>query len=178
MPNAVNRFELELTREPTRKDPHAWLKAIPKRPDDAREWRQADVILDTRTGLPAYVRLIKPAGTSEEGYRFSSLKVNSRVGKIKEFFGKDPFRVDLRGYQVDAPDAGAPVMPDLAGMYYKQAEAALARLGIPAEKIDKFRGNPAKNQADQNRIRRQKPQAGSPMNPETRIALEFWTTVK
>ena len=190
---AVNRFTLELTRRPTQQNPFAWLKATPKRPDDAKEWREAEVILDTKAGLPAYVRLLKPSGNLEEVYRFTKLKVNSRVGTIISLLGRHPFKVDLRGYQVNMGNSGpdtpaeqsivkgdpqTPVVPNLVGMSYKQAETTLSRLGIQAENIAKYKGIPARNKADEHRIRRQKPQAGSPITGQTSVALEFWTTVQ
>lgn len=188
---AVNRFTLNLIRLPSEQSPFAILKAQPKRPDDASSWQEAEVILDTRTGLPAHVRLLRPSGKQEDVYSFSSLRVNRPGGRIFEFFGRDPFRVDLRDYQVNLADRdrGAPaerpvernsstidpVVPDLVGMSHEDAEAALKRLGITRKQIRKLRGNPAGDPDDVYRVQRQRPEPGEPIDAETRVALYLWT---
>jgi TIGR03009 family protein len=188
---AVNRFSMVLQQKPTQQNPFAKIQAKPRRSEDAKAWKSAQIILDTNTGLPAHVRLVKPAGTLEEIYSFSELKVNARAGRIKEFFGSgDPFKVSLRGYQVNVGETGddAPgrqpmaadrpdrrVVPDLVGMSYKQASTTLSRLGIKAKSITSYKGKPAQDKRDENRVRRQKPLADTPITREMKVALEFWT---
>lgn len=192
--DAVARFEIEMTRRPTQKNPFAWLKAKPKRSDDQREWREADVILDTRTGLPSHVRLIKPSETLEEVYRFSKLKVNSRAGKVLGFFGRQPFKVDLHDYQVNVamPDNGQPipgagpqgaapglaVVPNVIGLSHQKAEAALNRVGIGSKNISKLRGKAARTASQVFRVQQQNPVPGTPIEPGTRVSLRFWTEVQ
>ena len=188
---AVNRFALKLTRAPTQQSPFAILKAIPKRSDDASSWKEAEVILDTRTGLPAHVRLLRPSGNLEDVYSFSKLRMNRPGGKIFEFFGRRPFKVDLRDYQVklvegrrDAPAEqrlnknGAPsepVIPNLVGLPHNDAEAELKRLGIPRGNIKKLRGDPAERSTDIYRVQQQSPPPGKLIDTTTLVSLYLWT---
>ncbi len=188
---AVNRFALKLTRRPTQQSPFAILKAIPKRSDDASSWKEAEVILDTRTGLPAHVRLLRPSGNLEDVYSFSKLRMNRPGGKIFEFFGRRPFKVDLRDYQIklvdglhDAPaeqpvakndPQAEPVIPNLVGLSHEDAEAALKRLGISRGNIKKLRGDPAERSTDVYRVQQQSPQPGKPIDTTTRVSLYLWT---
>lgn len=182
---AVNRFHLKLITPPGPKNPYATLEALPKQASDAKAWKQARVMLDTRTGLPAHVQLVMPAGTESVTYSFSELKVN-RGNAFTDILGPDPFNPRIpRGWQVkmirgedDAgggqPVAGRPVVPNLVGMPYKDAEARLKKLGLNAQQIKRFRGNVARQPADVYRVQEQLPEPGTPINGKTVVSMRLW----
>ena len=184
---AVNRFSMELQQKPTPQNPFAKIQAKPRRSEDANAWKSAQIILDTNTGLPAHVRLVKPSGTLEEIYSFSELKVNARAGRIVELFGVgDPFKVSLRGYQVKVEEQAdhdpgrqpvAAVIPNVVGLSYKEAEAKLSRVGIKQGQISRFRGKRAERKADVFHVQRQKPKAGTPVEPDLKVSLLLLTDV-
>lgn len=196
---AVDRFHLELLAAPTAKNPMAKLRAKPKRPADAQAWKVAEVFLDTRTGLPAHVRLINPAESGEEVYSFRKLKSNARVGGFLHIFTRNPFKVDLSKYQVDWKDPngespaqqqigaapqqarvarGGPVVPNLVGMSHKEAEAALNRLGVSKKNVKMRRGHVARKPQDVYRVESQSPAPGTPIKDKTRVALDLWIKAK
>jgi len=80
---AVQRYDFKLL--PNTNEQFVWLDVLPKREEDQRNWKQAQVILDRKTFLPFAVKLIDPAGTTETVYRFSELQVNQNA--IIRFFG-------------------------------------------------------------------------------------------
>ncbi len=174
---AVSRFRLTLVQRPTARNPYARLHAEPKRAHDAKAWKEAEVILDTRTGLPAHVKLLRPSGTLEEVYSFDpeKLKVNARAGGILELIGKNPFKVNLRGYQVNVNDPGKPVVPDLVGLPHTEAEARLKKLGLKKEQISKIRGDAAQRPEDVYHVQDQVPKPGTPIDGSIRVSMRLWT---
>lgn len=191
---AVRRFDLKLLKAPTRADSIATLEATPRLAKDAQAWKGAKVMLDTRTGLPLHVQLIKPSGNSTVIYSFSDLTVNSRLAPVIAIFGKTPFNPGIpKGWKVrmvageDSEPGGqrvtqsdtrprlGPVVPNLVGMSHEDAEAELIRLGVSKKNISKFRGDPAIRAVDVFKVRQQKPLPGTPIDKDTRVSLQLWT---
>ncbi len=185
---ALNRFHLKLHRSPTSTDPIALLEAAPKQRKDAESWRAAQILLDTRTGLPVHVELTKPSGNEKVVYSFSNLTVNSRIDSWWKRFGRTPFKPNIsRDWTVKTPgDDKAPagqhivgtrgqVVPNLVGLPHKTAEAQLMRLGIKPEQISKVKGNPARNEQDIYRVQQQDPRPGTPISGTKRVSLILWT---
>ena len=182
---AVRRFRLKLVQAPSAGNPYARLHAVPKQSNDAQAWKEADVILDTRTGLPAHVQLIHPSGTFKEVYSFSNLKQNDKAGGVLEFFRNSPFKVSLRGYQVNQVEDGAEgsdggqqvaarVMPNLVRLSHKQAKAKLQQLGLKKGQIRMFQGKAASAQEDVYRVQKQIPAPGTPLSASTEVSLLVW----
>ena len=116
---ALQRYDFTVLRQTD--DRNVWLKVLPRRKQDAANWREAEVILDRSTYLPFAVKLINPAGTTETVYSFRDLKINENA-VISTFFGRgNPFDIKrvLRGYkeikQAQAggaiPSGGVPMQP-------------------------------------------------------------------
>lgn len=97
---AVERYHFELLPQTDQK--LVWLKVLPKRKQDAANWREAEVILDRKLYLPFAVKLINPPGTTETVYSFKDLKPNEHA-IITIFTGgeREPFNIAkvLRGYK-------------------------------------------------------------------------------
>jgi TIGR03009 family protein len=83
---AVQRYDFTLL--PNTNEKFIWLHVLPKREQDQRNWKEAQVILDRKTFLPFAVKLVDPAGTTETVYRFSDLKVNQNAF-LWRLFGRD-----------------------------------------------------------------------------------------
>lgn len=99
---AKRRFLLSFTQTFDPKSGKAHLTAEPRLPQDAQNWKRADVILDLRTFLPDHVRLTDPTGNEVTVYSFTNMEINKvdwlRLPGIPK---KDLFTPDLRGYQVN-----------------------------------------------------------------------------
>ncbi|MBD3673326.1 MAG: hypothetical protein HUJ26_07345 [Planctomycetaceae bacterium] len=96
---AVERYDFTLL--PQTNERSVWLKVLPRRKQDAVNWKEAEVILDRKTYLPIAVKLVNPAGTTETVYSFRDLKINEHA-IISNIFGRgNPFDIKrvLRGYK-------------------------------------------------------------------------------
>ncbi len=178
---AIRRFELKLIAAPTRQNPIARIQAFPRRADDQRNWKSGTILLDTRTGLPTHVRLLHPSGNKEEVYSFHDLKVNA-ASFIPRIFGRNPFRISLRGYSVNIHDpagektaAREQTVPDLIGMFHTDAVELLQQRGLTKKQIGLHRGDPARRPEDVFRVQEQDPPAGAPLKTVDRITLRLWT---
>ncbi|MDG2388519.1 MAG: PASTA domain-containing protein [Planctomycetaceae bacterium] len=96
---AIERYHFELLPQTDQK--MVWLKVLPKRKQDAANWREAEVILDRKRYLPVAVKLINPPGTTETVYSFKDLKDNENVFVSKIFGRGNPFEISkvLNGYK-------------------------------------------------------------------------------
>lgn len=83
----------------------AKLIAIPLQGRDAQNFIRAEIQLDTSRYLPTYVALTDPAGTIVTRYIFQDVEIddNNALKAIGEFFGRNPFAPDLRGYKKVQP---------------------------------------------------------------------------
>jgi TIGR03009 family protein len=183
-----------------RGDQFAYIHAVPKLRQDQANWKSADIILDVKEFLPAHIRLVDPAGTKEDVYSFSGLKKNS----VFQLPWDNPFNPNLRGYSVKVMEPGqgdglpadnpqmqqpqipvaqgnrnpqSAVMPDLIGKSHVDASAALKAMGINAAQIKMVRGGPAPEASREFHVRNQIPKAGTPVTPNTSVALQVWESV-
>ena len=147
------RFQLRFFpgSEPTG-DVRAWLKdpaskvvleLLPRRQQDSKNWRKAQVMLSKPDFLPVAVKLFAPGGDMEIVYNFRGIKKN-RAAIFSVFLG-DPFKPDLKGYAIvrgnggpagQAPPAAAAAggkppqrVPAVTTMPYKMATAVLRERG-------------------------------------------------
>ena len=136
---AIRRYQMTLLGES--KD-EIWIRAIPRWKQDAVNYREATVILDTATYLPKHVRLTAPDNT-QTIYSFFRMQVNSKLEALTRFFGNSPFRPDLKRYRVVATQS-EPIVPSVIGLPWKKAQAVLTaagytvkfNAGVPAAKAD------------------------------------------
>jgi TIGR03009 family protein len=149
---AKRRFELKLVENSSYgKITHfVHLHVKPRWESDARNWQEAEVILDKRQQyLPFAVKLIDPGGNLETIFKFSKFKINKR----DSIFGKGPFKPLLRGYKIKVNEPEMPVqrvvqrnpnlMPRLTGLPAEAAKTLLQKLGYDKEDIEWRRGDPA-----------------------------------
>ena len=64
--------------------------AVPRQPNEAKEYQRAEILLDPGTYLPMNLRMLDPAGSKETVYSFdqTALKVNVSWGLVSPF--RDP----------------------------------------------------------------------------------------
>ena len=98
LPAEVAKQRYHITILPQTNEQFVWLKILPKRAADARNWSEAEVILVRETYLPYAVKMLDPIGNKETVYRFEDLKPN---GIVIPIFGRDPFSIAkvLHDYQ-------------------------------------------------------------------------------
>ena len=177
---AVKRFHLRLKSSWTKGDRQVQIEAVPRLRQDGENWKQADIILDTKTWLPLHVRLLHPSGDKTTVYSFSNIKANGVP------WWRNPFKPNLRDYDVHVLSADeeptavgqrkpdSPVIPDLTGLAHTLACEKLKRLGIAPENIKKLRGGPATRAQDEFRVREQEPPPRTRIQPDTKVLLYLW----
>lgn len=158
---AKRRYRLELVEilNPEMRKDHVQLKAIPLWQQDAANYKEARVILNTKTWLPHAVQLIDPTGNLETVYTFYSLEIN----KKSLLFPKNPFDLKFRDYKIEmvggqssdapeqspgqrpAPGGRAPSpprpatagnlrpVPDVRGLPFRAAQEKLKQAGFASE---------------------------------------------
>lgn len=175
---AINRFKLKLVKAPTKQEPIAVLTAVPKRRDDQKNWIQATIRLDTRTGLPSAIELIHPSETKMDVYAFAEMKVNPI--RILGDWGPTPFKLNLNKYNVTVHEDGIAnakptTVPNLVGMSHKDAQTQLQNAGLKQQQIKLHQGPVARQPADIYHVMAQDPPAGTPLRNDIIVALKLWT---
>ncbi len=182
------------------KAPVVRLVIYPNLPQDGQNWHHADVMLDMKTMLPVAVQMYDPAETRITVYRFSDLQINETL--FQKLIFRSGFTPSLRGYNIvtvspenggvpengggaGAEVAGGPVapgtVPDLKGVSFKAAVAALEELGLKRHKdpqlsqVSLLEGSPASEKEQIYTVESQSPQAGSPIMPGTKVTLKLFT---
>ncbi|MCA9083425.1 MAG: PASTA domain-containing protein [Planctomycetaceae bacterium] len=159
------------------------MHAEPKWRQDAENWSEAQIFLDTETFLPTAVKLVDPAGTKRTVYKFEDMKVNNR-GIISTVLGKTPWDPKIDGYQihviqpaedqqiadVNKPSQGQTI-PNVLGQPHDVATQMLLSAGIPRENISKQNAGPAPKDDLTYRVREQNPKPGSPVNRSEKVVL-------
>jgi len=163
---AVRRYQMSLLGQS--KD-EVWIRAFPRWKQDAVNYREATVILDTNTYLPKHVRLTAPDNT-QTIYSFFRLKVNSRLEALAKAFGNSPFRPTLGRYRVVASQP-EPVVPSVIGMPWKKAQNVLTTAGY---KVKFVPGVPAKKKDLTYVIYQQAPRQQAALAPGSQIRLTFF----
>ncbi len=179
---AKRRYFLKLISETKEQ---AVLEVHPRTPLDAKNWKQARVIIDKSLYLPRAVQLIAPAGNSETVYTFSDFKVNSNgpnlIQKIFRTEDENPFRPRLPGYtfkvhnpqenQPQAPQAPGEYVPTVAGLGWKDAKERLEKLGC---QVKIFTGQKAPQEKFTYVVYDQKPAAKSPLKKGQEVMLTIY----
>lgn len=180
---AVKRFRMEIVEDYRPKHPYVKLKALPLKKEDAMNWSQAEIYLNTESYLPTSVKLLDPPGTSSTVYSFTKVEVN-RKDWLGNLLGKNPWKPSLRGYNVQVIDAGkndmaqrqqqesavkqvkadVAVIPNVVGLDHAEAENALINAGVPKSIISKHRGSPARRKLDEYKVLKQIPAAGTALS--------------
>jgi len=82
------------------------LVVIPKTAMDAANYKWARVRIERATMLPMAVQMVDPAGTKETVYTFPRIEKNPApnrlIGLLPFFKDKDPFKPELKGYDLHA----------------------------------------------------------------------------
>ena len=197
---AKHRFNIFFTNgqfDP--KSGRAKLTIYPRLPQDATNWRQADVILDLKEFLPTAVQLLDPASTKITVYRFQDFKKNQNewIGQWINTNAKTRFTPDLRDFQVQvvgeerpgemAENAAKPPIGDseaalvnVSGLNHNDAVKQLQRQGLQrvkgaANQIVLEAGPPATNPDDVFTVKSQDPAPGTPVKPGMKVKLTIYT---
>ena len=183
------------------KSGRAKLTIYPRLPQDATNWRQADVILDLKEFLPTAVQLLDPAGTKITVYRFQDFKKNGEgwIGNWINMDAKTRFTPDLRDFQVQvvgeekppemAENAAKPPIGDqpsalvnVSGLNHNDAVKQLQRQGLQrvkgnaaANQIVLEAGPAAKNPDEVFTVKSQEPAPGTPITPGMKVKLTIYT---
>ncbi|MEP3482414.1 MAG: PASTA domain-containing protein [Fuerstiella sp.] len=186
---AIKRFDMKISKDYRPQHPYVILEALPLQRLDAENWSKAEIYLNTSTYLPTSVKLLDPGEKSSTVYTFTKIEVNQGNGFINTVLGRNPFKPDLKGYNVqvieqgqnnmaNASENGRPqnginaqgmkpasvaMIPNVIGRPHAEAEQLLLNAGVPKEMISKQRGGPPKNPADTYKVRDQNPKAGTPL---------------
>ncbi len=75
------------------------LKVKPRLGQDAANWHEAEVMLNSKDYLPKAIRLKHPGGNSETVYVFYDVKRNANKRLVGYIWGSNPFAPSLRGYK-------------------------------------------------------------------------------
>lgn len=199
---AKHRFTIFFTNSQfDPKSGKAKLTIYPRLPQDATNWRQADVILDLKEFLPTAVQLLDPAGTKITVYRFQDFKKNQNdwIGPWINANAKTRFTPDLRDFQVQvvgeerpgeiAENAAKPPIGDgpaalvnVSGLNHNDAVKQLERQGLKrvkgnaaANQIVLEAGPAAKNPDEVFTVKSQDPAPGTPLQPGMKVKLTIYT---
>lgn len=183
------------------KSGRAKLTIYPRLPQDATNWRQADVILDLKEFLPTAVQLLDPAGTKITVYRFQDFKKNQKdwIGSWMNTNAKTRFTPDMRDFQVQvvgeekpvetaenaakpAIGDGPPALVNVSGLNHNDAVKQLERQGLKRVKgnaavnqIELEAGPAAKNADEVYTVKSQDPPPGTPVKPGMKVRLTIYT---
>jgi TIGR03009 family protein len=180
---AKARYSLTLIKEDAG---YADIVAKPKRPEDAANWSEAKIRLDTRLFIPQAVQLIAPAGNLETVYTFdlSNLKIADNTGRddfkggfIRILFPEeDPFHPEIpKAYKVKVHqpvetnvEQPANVVPQVVNFPWKDAGALLEKAGCQVEYL---RGPAPPRPQLEYIVAGQEPPAGTPLKPGLVVKL-------
>ena len=159
--------------------------AKPKQAQDAANYKWARIRIEQKTMLPMAVQMLDPAGTRETVYTFPRIAKNPNAGLLKGLIwwkDKDPFKPDLKGYDIQAaiaaplvqndgqPD-GERTVPSVIGFEYQAAQKLLERAGFTV----KFRkGEPAVAKQLVHHVQSQLPQAKEPATDDSTVWLTLY----
>jgi TIGR03009 family protein len=89
---AKKRYTLRLVKQ---EKGTIWIEAIPRRPQDAANWKKATVIIDAKTFLPKAVRLEEPGEKASTVHNFGNLTQPGKGGILRSLFPHDPLKLDI-----------------------------------------------------------------------------------
>lgn len=181
--DALKRYNIQIDDINDKANPpYALLTIYPRWPGDARNYKKAQVYLNTENYLPIAVKLIDPAETKRTVYSFFDPKINRRWTNplASEFW--EP---NLRGYQVNVVEQGqpseaqrpssSPVVPNVVGVAHNKAVEILVKAGIPQGNIRKLKAGPAPRANLTFLVSRQSPANGAPVDNQTKVDLFIYT---
>lgn len=191
--DALKRYSIQIDDVNDRANPpYALLTIYPRWPGDARNYKKAQVYLNTENYLPIAVKLIDPAETKRTVYSFFDPKINRRwVNPLSAKF----WVPNLRGYQVNVVEQGqqpvaqtqnqqrqkpsgqpsVTVVPNVVGVAHNRAVEILVKAGIPQANIRKLKAGPAPRANLTFLVSRQSPANGAPVNGQTKVDLFIYT---
>jgi TIGR03009 family protein len=178
-----------------------WIDLLvkPRLKHDAANYRWARVKIERATMLPAAVQMIDPAGTKETVYTFPKIEKNPKPGflkRVKWWTDKDPFKPNLKGYDVQAaateiaqprrprttigpqpigpqPQPAEKIVPSVVGLDYLEAQKLLQRVGYEV----KFqKGDPAVRRELVYRVQNQVPREKTAAKLGTVVWLTLYTS--
>lgn len=174
---AKQRYELAFSSLRPKNWPkhEIWLEVKPRLPRDAAEWSSSTVILDTRTYLPHYVKMIDPSGNIETVYTFENCEAN----KINILFWNTPFQPPRLGYTQNIrkiqPAAtlvkNGSIVPSTIGMSAEAANKIITQSGF---EVEWKRGQPAKNDKLKYVVYEQEPAPRKPLNKGEKVTLTVY----
>jgi TIGR03009 family protein len=189
---AVERYKLRL-ENPGKIQNHFDLLAVPRWRQDAANYKWARIRIERKTMLPMAVQMMDPTGGRETVYTFTKVEKNPKPGLLagaffQKIFGTtDPFRPDLKGYDIQAARVAAkpgaagppgrtvaqgPTVPSVVGLDFKAAEQILKARGYT---VKIFRGAPAANAQLKFKVAKQVPPGRISLEPGKLVKLTLYT---
>lgn len=171
---AVQRFHMELVKDFRPDYEVVLLRATPKLRQDADNWKEAQIFLNTKTYLPDAVKLLDPAGTKRTVYTFQDMAIN-KTGLFGGLLpGQNPWDPKISGYQVHVIQPDNPLMPDVVGKRFDLATKLLIEAGVPKNNISNQNAGPAPRENLVFFVSAQQPRPGAPINNANKVLLMIY----
>jgi hypothetical protein len=164
------RYEISLAKaKPNTPPTWIWLNVKPRLPKDAANWSSANVILDSKTYLPLFVKMIDPSGNLETVYHFKEVKVN----EIELPWARDIFKPPggHKIHRIDIAKNNGPTCPALIGLSARDAAAVLKKCEY---EVGWQRGEPAKNPKLKHVVYEQSPDPKTPLAKGAKVILKVY----
>ncbi|MDA1248348.1 MAG: PASTA domain-containing protein [Planctomycetota bacterium] len=190
---AVERYKLRL-ENPGKIENHFDLLAVPRWRQDAANYKWARIRIERKTMLPMAVQMMDPTGGRETVYTFPKVEKNPKPGLLagaffQKIFGtSDPFRPDLKGYDIQVAsqvaaqpgaagppgrtEAQSPMVPSVVGLDYRDAEKVLKARGYT---VKLYRGEPAANAQLKFKVAKQDPPPRITYEPGNLVKITLYT---
>ncbi|MCP4787611.1 MAG: hypothetical protein GY903_12870 [Fuerstiella sp.] len=177
---AVQRFHMELLQDFRPEHDVVKLSAKPKLRQDADNWKEAQIFLNTKSYLPDAVKLLDPAETKQTVYTFRDMTVNKKGPFFGLVPGQNPWDPKIRGYQIHviqsgqqqaAIPPGTPSIPDVIGKRFDVATKLLIAAGIPKDNISNQNAGPAPRENLTYIVQDQRPPPGAPIDRAGKVLL-------
>jgi len=167
---AKKRYEMRLLKADAKEID---LLVVPRLQQDAANYKWARVRIERSTMLPMAVQMMDPPGTRETVYTFPQISKNPQKALLDRFTfwkEKDPFKPDLKGYQIQLAEVSAPV-PSVVGMDHVAAKTLLERSGY---KVRLLQGAPAPREELKFRVQKQDPPAKEELQKGGQVSLTLY----
>ncbi|MEO2018229.1 MAG: hypothetical protein ABGZ53_28080 [Fuerstiella sp.] len=178
---AVQRFHMELLHDYRPEHDVVKLSAKPKLRQDADNWKEAQIFLNTKTYLPDAVKLLDPAGTKQTVYTFRDMTVNKKGWFGGLVPGQNPWDPKIRGYQIHVIQPGQQqaenqavqpnTIPNVIGKRFDVATKLLIEAGVPKTNISNQNAGPAPRENLTYIVQNQQPRAGAPIDRTKKVLL-------
>ncbi|HIK90724.1 MAG TPA: PASTA domain-containing protein [Planctomycetes bacterium] len=180
---AIDRFHMELVHDYRPDYQVVLLMATPKQRQDADNWKEARILLNTETYLPDAVKLLDPAGTKRTVYTFQDMTINKKGLFGGLISGQNPWDPKIRGYQIHVIQPGQQqaenqpnnrTIPNVVGKRFDLATKLLIEAGIPKNNISNQNAGPAPRANLVFIVSAQQPPAGAPINKAEKVLLKIF----